>query len=79
VDPEGNGVIMSEGAEGGPGPPSRDEDKQSVYGSGADKTSMGVPEEQQDELSATSRPRYAQSMYHCMHHPIVNLDNCNRE
>jgi hypothetical protein len=31
---------------------------------------MGLPEEQ-DRLSATSRPHYAQSMYRCI--PAVNL------
>ncbi len=36
---------------------------------------MGEPEEQQDGLGATSRPHYAQSMYHCAHQPIVNLNN----
>jgi hypothetical protein len=46
VDPEGNGVIMSEGAEGGPGSPSGEEDKQSVCSRGSDRTSMGEPEEQ---------------------------------
>jgi hypothetical protein len=45
VDPEGNGVIMSEGAEGGPGSPSGEEDKQSVCSRGSDRTSMGEPEE----------------------------------
>ncbi len=41
VHPEGNGVTMSEGAEGGPGPPSGEQDKQSVCSSEGDKTSMG--------------------------------------
>jgi hypothetical protein len=43
VDPEGNGVTMSEGAEVGPGPPSGERDKQLICNSGGDKTSMGEP------------------------------------
>jgi hypothetical protein len=71
VNPEGNGVTMNEGAKGGPGPPSGEEDKQSVHSSRSGKTSMGEPEEQQDGLGATSRPHHAQSMYYCAHPPIV--------
>jgi hypothetical protein len=63
VDPEGNGVTMNEGTEGGPGPPSRECDKQSAHSSGSGKTSVGELEEQEDGLGATSRPLYAQSMY----------------
>jgi hypothetical protein len=62
VDPEGNGVTMSEGAEGGPGLPSGEQDKQSVCSSGGDKTSMGEPKRQLDGLDVTSRPHHAQSM-----------------
>jgi hypothetical protein len=57
VDPEGNGVTMSEGAERGPGPLSREQDKQLICISGGDKTSMG----QSDGLDATSRTHHAQS------------------
>jgi hypothetical protein len=32
-----------------------------------------MPEEQEDGLSATSRPHYAQSMYHCTRQPAVKL------
>ncbi len=41
------------GAEGGPGPPSREQDKQSVCSSGGDKKSMGEPGRQPDRLDAT--------------------------
>ncbi len=34
---------------------------------------MGKPEEQQDGLGETSRPHYAQSMYHCARQLIVIL------
>jgi hypothetical protein len=33
VDPEGNGVTMARGAEGGPGPPSGEQDKQLICNS----------------------------------------------
>jgi hypothetical protein len=62
VDPEGNGVTMGEGAEGGPGPPSGEQDKQSVCSSGGDKTSMGKPKRRPDGLDATSRPHHARSV-----------------
>jgi hypothetical protein len=62
VDPKGNGVTMGRGAEGGPGPPSGEQDKQSICNSGGDKTSMGEPGGQPDGLDATSRPHHAQSM-----------------
>jgi hypothetical protein len=60
VDPEGNGVTKSEGAEGGPGLPGGEQDKQSICE--GDRTSMGKPEGQPDGLDATSRPHHAQSM-----------------
>jgi hypothetical protein len=62
VDPEGNGATMSGGAEGGPGPPSGEQDKQLVYNSGGDKTSMEEPGGQPDGPNATSRTHHAQSM-----------------
>jgi hypothetical protein len=62
VDPEGNGVTMSEGAEGGPGPLSGEQDKQSVCSSEGDKTSMGELKGQLDGLDVTSRPHHVQSM-----------------
>jgi hypothetical protein len=34
---------------------------------------MGMPEEQEDGLGATSRPHYAQSMHRCIYQPTVNL------
>jgi hypothetical protein len=61
VDPEGNGVTMSEGAEGGPGPPSGEQDKQLICNSRGDKTSMGEPGGRQNELDATSRTHHGQS------------------
>ncbi len=54
MDPEGNGVTMSEGAEEGPGLPGGKQEKQSVCSSGGDKTSMGKPEGQPDRLDATT-------------------------
>jgi hypothetical protein len=58
-DPEGNEVTRSEGAEGGPGPPSGERDKQSACSSGSGKTSMEEPEGQSDGLDATSRLHHA--------------------
>jgi hypothetical protein len=34
---------------------------------------MGMIEEQEDGLGVTSRPHYAQRMYHCVYQPAVNL------
>jgi hypothetical protein len=62
VDPEGNGVTMIRGAEGGPGPPSAEQDKQLICNSGGKKTPMGKPGGQPDGLHATSRSHHAQSM-----------------
>jgi hypothetical protein len=62
MDPEGNVVTMSREAEGGPGPPSGEQDKQLVCNSGEDKTSMEEPGGQPDGLHATSRTHHAQSM-----------------
>jgi hypothetical protein len=62
VDPEGNGVTMSEGAERGPGPPCGEQDKQLICNSGGDKTYMGEPGGRPNELDATSRTHHAQSM-----------------
>jgi hypothetical protein len=53
---------MGGGAEGGPGPPSGEQEKQSIYSSGGDKTPMGEQGGQPDGLDATSRPHHAQSM-----------------
>jgi hypothetical protein len=44
VDPEGNGVTLGKGVEGGPGPPSGGQDKQLICDSGGGKTSMGESE-----------------------------------
>ncbi len=41
MDPEGNGVTMGKGAEGGPGPSRGEQDKQLIYNNGGDKTSIG--------------------------------------
>jgi hypothetical protein len=62
VDPEGNGVTMWRGAKGGPGPPSKEQDKQLICNSGRGETSMGEPRGQPDGLNATSRTHHAQSM-----------------
>jgi hypothetical protein len=43
LGPEGNGVSLGEGSEGGPGPPGSKEDKQSVFSKGRD--SMDKDEE----------------------------------
>jgi hypothetical protein len=55
VDPEGNRVSLGKGAEGGPSPPSEEQDKQLISNSGGDKTPMGEPGGQQDGSDATSR------------------------
>jgi hypothetical protein len=61
VDPEGNGVTMGSGAEGGPGPPSGEQDKQLIWNSGGGKTSIGEPGGQQDGSNAISRTHHEQS------------------
>jgi hypothetical protein len=62
VDPEGNGVSLGKGAEGGPGPTSEEQDKQLICNSGGDKTSMGEPGGQQDgsgsDIKNSSRSEY---------------------
>jgi hypothetical protein len=62
VDPEGNGVSLGKRAEVGPGPPSKEQDKQLICNSRGDKTPMGEPGGQQDGSNATSRTHHAQSM-----------------
>ncbi len=62
MDPEGNGVTMGRGAEGGPSPPSGEQDKQLVCNSGRGETSIGELGGQQDGSNATSRTHHAQSM-----------------
>jgi hypothetical protein len=62
VDPEGNGVTVGEGAEGGTGPPGVGQDKQLIFNSGRGETSMGEPGGQPDGSDATSRTYHAQSM-----------------
>jgi hypothetical protein len=66
VDPEGNWVTMSEGAEGGPGPPGGEQDKQSVCSNGSGKMSMGEPEGQPDGLEATSRLHHTEYVTLCI-------------
>ncbi len=61
VDPEGNGVTMRRGAEGGPDPPSGEQDKQLICSSGGGKTPMGEQGGQQDGSDATSKTHHAQS------------------
>ncbi len=53
MDPEGNKVTMGRGAEGGPGPPSGEQDKQLICKSGRGETSMGEPGGQPDGSDAT--------------------------
>jgi hypothetical protein len=53
MDPEGNGVTVGRGAEGGPGLPSGEQDKQLICYSRGDKTSMGEPGGQPDGFDAT--------------------------
>ncbi len=60
MDPKGNGVTMSRGAEGGPGPPNGEQAL--ICNSGGDKIPMGEPGGQPDGLDATSRTHHAQSM-----------------
>ncbi len=61
MDPEGNWVIMGRRVEGGPGPPSGDQDKQLVCSSGGGKTPMGEQGEQQDGSGVTSRAHHAKT------------------
>jgi hypothetical protein len=61
VDPEGNGVTMGRGAEGGPGPPSGKQDQQLIYSSEGGETPMGEPGGQQDGSDVTSKTHDAQS------------------
>jgi hypothetical protein len=61
VDPEGNGVTMGRGAEGGPGPPSGEQDKQLICSIGGGETPMGEPEGQHVGSDGTSRTHHAQS------------------
>jgi hypothetical protein len=62
VDPEGNGVTMGRGAEGGPSQPSGEQDKQLVCNSGRGETSIGEPRGRSDGPDATSRTHHAQSV-----------------
>ncbi len=62
MGPEGNGVSVGRGAEGGLGPPSEEQDKQLICNSGRGKTIMGEQGEQQDGSDATSRTHHVQSM-----------------
>ncbi len=62
MDLEGKGVSLGKGAEGGPGPPSEEQDKQLICNSGGDKNPMGEPGGQQNGSDATSRTHHAQSM-----------------
>jgi hypothetical protein len=57
VDPEGNGVTMSEGAVGGPVPPSGERDNQLI----CPKTSIGEPGGPPNRLDVASRTHHAQS------------------
>ncbi len=52
---------MGKGAEGRPGPPNGEQDKQLICNSGGDNTSMGEPGGQPDGLDVTSRTHHAQS------------------
>ncbi len=59
MDPEGNGVTMGRGVEGGPGPPSAEQDQQLICNSGRGETPMGELGGQQDRSDATSRTYHA--------------------
>jgi hypothetical protein len=61
VDREGMGFTLGWGGVGGPGPPSGEQDKQLIFNSAGDKTSMGEQGGQSDGLDATSRTHHAQS------------------
>jgi hypothetical protein len=62
MDPEGYGVTMGRGVEGGgPGPPSGEQDKQLICSSGGGETPMGEQGGQQDSFDAISRTHHAQS------------------
>ncbi len=42
MDPEGNGVSLGSGAKGGPGPPSKGQDKQLICNNGGDDSHGGT-------------------------------------
>jgi hypothetical protein len=71
VDPEGNGVTMERGAEGGAGPPSGEQDKQLICSGGGGKTSW---ENQED--SKTGPMRHQELITHRVHN-IVKPDRCS--
>ncbi len=56
------GSAWGRGAEGEPGPPSDEQDKQLICNSGGDKTPMGEPGERQERSDVTSRTHQAQGM-----------------
>jgi hypothetical protein len=62
MDPEGNGVNPGEGDGGGPGPPSREQNKQLISNNGGDNTLVGQPGRQEDKSGVTTRTHRAQSM-----------------
>ncbi len=62
MDPEGNGVTMGRGAEGGPSPPGGEQDKQLICNNGRGETPMGEPGGEQGRSDAKSRTHHAQSM-----------------
>jgi hypothetical protein len=64
VDPEGNGVTMNEGAEGGPGRLAESKMGSQLSTVEAARHSWGCQKIRTGSVrGATSRPHYAQSMY----------------
>jgi hypothetical protein len=52
-----------EGGQGGPGPPSKEQDKQLICNSGGDETPMGEPGGQQDGFDMASRTHYTHTVF----------------
>jgi hypothetical protein len=62
LEPEGNGVNPGRGNGGGPGPPSREQDKQLITNRGGDNSFMEQQEGREEVSGLTKRTHRAQSM-----------------
>jgi hypothetical protein len=62
LDPEGNGVNLGGGNGGGPGPPSREQDKQLISSRGEGNTLMERPGRLEEESGVIRRTHRAKSM-----------------
>jgi hypothetical protein len=62
LEPEGNGVNLGRGNGVGPGPPSREQDKQLITSRGGDNSLMEQQGGQKEVSGVTKRTHRAQSM-----------------